>query len=190
MNAILYPVAPSAEAALGRPLGRAARQREAAALAGEAVHFVSEDVGPAYASRDAALDAWAGRVDDERPGKAAQPALEDRFCALREVTTGAAAPPPREPAFADGRRWPPPAARPAATAFRLSVSYWRVGGGDASIDQARAARRRPEAAGLEAGELRAMARQPLRPVKPQQPLDVGLFESPAPEAPHILIPDD
>jgi hypothetical protein len=51
-------------------------------------------------------------------------------------------------------------------------------------------RRKSEAALLNAAELRALARQPLRPVKPQQPLDVGLFEVPAPEAPHILIPDE
>ena len=43
---------------------------------------------------------------------------------------------------------------------------------------------------LDAAQLRALARQPLRPVKPQQPLDAGLFEMPAPEAPHILIPDE
>ena len=34
---ILYPVAASAEAALNAPLGRAAREREAQALAGAAV---------------------------------------------------------------------------------------------------------------------------------------------------------
>jgi hypothetical protein len=43
---------------------------------------------------------------------------------------------------------------------------------------------------LSAAELRALANQPLRPVRPQQPLDAGWFERPAPEAPHILIPDD
>ena len=74
------------------------------------------------------------------------------------------------------------------------VSYWRIGEAaseaDADAEQARAMRRRAEAAALNAAELRALAQQPLRPVKPQQPLDVGLFEVPAPEAPHILIPDE
>jgi hypothetical protein len=188
MNAILYPVARSAEEALQRPLGRAAREREAADLAGEAVSFVSEDVGPAYPTRAAALDAWRGRLDDDRGGSKVQVTPEDRYCALREVAAGPLA--PLEPVFAEGRRWPKPPAKPPPIQFRLSVSYWRLGQPPASVDQARAARRRPEAAQLEPAELRALARQPLRPVKPQQPLDIGLFESPAPEAPHILIPDD
>jgi hypothetical protein len=38
--------------------------------------------------------------------------------------------------------------------------------------------------------LRAIARQPLKPVKPQQPLDIGLFETRPPEAPHIVMPDE
>ncbi|MEI9965307.1 MAG: hypothetical protein WDM92_12070 [Caulobacteraceae bacterium] len=38
--------------------------------------------------------------------------------------------------------------------------------------------------------LRAMAGQPLRPVKPQQPLDIGLFEVRPPDAPHLVIPDE
>lgn len=190
MSAILYPVARSVAEALERPLGRAAREREAASLAGEAVSFVSEEVGPAYPTQEAALDAWAGRLDDEREGRRVQVAPEDRYCALRERAAGRAPPAPREPSFADGRRWPKPPAKRPVIEFRLSVSYWRIGEAQAALDQARAARRRPEAANLDAAELRALARQPLRPVKPQQPLDVGLFESPAPEAPHILIPDD
>ena len=35
-----------------------------------------------------------------------------------------------------------------------------------------------------------MARQPLRPVEPQQPLDIGLFEVRPPDAPHIVMPDE
>jgi hypothetical protein len=74
------------------------------------------------------------------------------------------------------------------------VSYWRAGEAEVEAEtlaeQARAMRRRAEAAALDPGQLRALARQPLRPVKPQQPLDAGLFEMPAPEAPHILIPDE
>ncbi len=191
MTAILYPVARSADEALARPVGRAAREREARALAAGPVRFVSEDTGPAFATREAALDAFAGRLEDERPGRPAV-AQEDRYCRLREVAATGLAPQPRAPTFTDGRRWPAPPARPAATVFRLSVSYWRIGEAPASapLDQARRARRRAEAAGLEAKDLRALAQQPLRPVRPQQPLDIGLFENPAPEAPHILIPDD
>jgi hypothetical protein len=185
---VLYPVATSAQAALQRPLGRAAREREAASLAGEGVSFVSEFVGPSYPTREGALDAYAGRLDDDREGRRVQIAPEDGYCALREIASDAP-PAPREPAFAEGRRWPKPA-KASPTGWRLSVSYWRVGEPAAPSEQARAARRKPESASLDPAELRALARQPLKPVKPQQPLDVGLFEVPAPEAPHILIPDE
>ena len=191
MSAILYPVAASAEEALARPRGRAARERDAREFAGGPVRFVSEAAGPGYPSREAALDAYAGRLDDERPGHARLVAPQDRFCALREVAPGGAGPAPVEPAHAEGRRWPKPAPRPPSV-FRLQVSYWRTGGEDerALADQARKLRRKSEAAQLGAAQLRALARQPLRAVRPQQPLDVGLFEAPAPEAPHILIPDE
>jgi hypothetical protein len=90
--------------------------------------------------------------------------------------------------------------------FRLMISYWKLGAAPATAappgvaepepeeadapGQARALRRRGGASGLTAAELRQLAQQPLRPVRPQQPLDVGLFEAPLPEAPHILIPDE
>jgi hypothetical protein len=194
VNAILYPVAANAEEALAKPVGRAAREREAILVGGADVRFVTEATGPAFASREAALDAYAGRLDDERPGHVRQVPPEDRFCALAERIEGAAPPPPVEPAFARGRRWPKARARPPATVFRLTVSYWQVVSAETlqaeREEQARKLRRSAEAAQLSAAELRVLAAQPLRPVKPQQPLDVGLFEAPAPEAPHILIPDE
>jgi hypothetical protein len=190
MSAIRYPVAPDAQSALSAPIGRASREREARSLAGRAVAFMAEPVGACFATREAALDAYPGRVDDDRPGREAAVAPEDRYCELREEIERAGAKQramaPVEPTFADGRRWPSPAGRSLATHWRLSVSYWRI----EAADQARHVRRRREAAGLSPEELRAMASQPLRPVRPQQPLDTGLFEVPAPEAPHILIPDE
>ena len=52
-------------------------------------------------------------------------------------------------------------------------------------------RRRPRPRqALDAKALRERLQQPLRPVKPQQPLDIGLFEVRPPEAPHILMPDE
>ena len=51
-------------------------------------------------------------------------------------------------------------------------------------------RRRAESQGLPAATLNALARQPLRPVRPQQPLDIGLFEARRPEEPDLIIPDD
>ena len=186
---VLYPVAASVEEALARPRARAAREREASAAADGPVSFASELVGPAFATREAALDAYAGRVDDDREGRRAVVTLEDRWCALVEV---AAAPPaPLAPAMLEGRRWPPPPP-PPVTAWRLGVSYWRLGGPAAEppLDQARALRRQVEAAALPGGALRALAHQPLQPVRPQQPLDIGLFEVRRPEAPDSLMPDE
>ena len=190
---VLYPVAANAEAALARPLGRAARESEAAALAAGEVEFVSEAVGPGFASYEAAADAYAGRIDDERPGRRpVQP--QDRFCALREVIAPEAAgrtPRPVKPSYRSGRRWPEPKP-PPQTVWRLSISYWRVvdAARFAQLQQARKARRSAGAEALDAKTLRALSQQPLRPERPQQPLDVGLFEFSPPEAPHIIMPDE
>ena len=194
MSAIRYPIAGDAQAALSTPLGRAAREREAQGLAKVPVAFITEMTGPAFATREAALDALAGHVDDERAGRGVTVAPEDRFCILREVvgTVPERAPvvAPVEPTFADGRRWPKRDGHRLQTVWRLSVSYWRVPGVAELEDQARRARRTARGRRLDAEALRELARQPLRPVRPQQPLDIGLFETPAPEAPHILIPDE
>lgn len=188
---VRYPVAPTAEAALARPLGRAEREREARAAAGDGVAFVTEPMGPAFATREAALDAYAGRLDDERPGRAVRLAPDDAWCALAETAAGPRAGlKPVTPSFADGRRWPEPPPR-AATAWRLSVSYWKVGVEEIpTLEQARRARRTTEGEVLDARALRALTRQPLQPVRPQQPLDVGLFEQRLPEHPDRVIPDE
>ncbi|HEY5410901.1 MAG TPA: hypothetical protein VIJ94_09270 [Caulobacteraceae bacterium] len=188
---VLYPIARDAEAALKAPAGRAVREREALALAGGAeLAFVRELTGPSYATREAAEAAWPGLVDREgAPG--VQP--EDRFCELMEIIE----PAPRagggqaEPTFAAGSRWPKPKKR-LKTAWRLQVSYWKLLDPEAqrALPQARAARRSQEAQALDAKALRTMAGQPLQAVKPQQPLDIGLFEYTLPEAPHLTIPDE
>ena len=182
MTAILYPVAANAEQALSRPLGRAARESEARRRAGDAVAFTTDPAGPAFPSREAALKAYADRLDA---------APEDRFCQLVEQAAPEAARrlKPVEPAFEDGRRWPAPAAAPP-TVWRLLVSYWRMATPERPLapPQARQARKSKQA--LEPETLRAIARTPLRPVKPQQPLDIGLFEVRPPEAPHIVMPDE
>ena len=189
---VLYPVAASAEEALSRPRARAARQREAALAADDVVVFVTEPAGPAFSTREALLDAYPGRLLDDRPGRSA-PAPEDRWCALTELSV--VRPEPVRPINKDGRRWPAPP-QASATVWRLQVSYWRIGAvsTEAPLDQARELRRRrpdPEAAAsLHPAALKALARQPLRPVRPQQPLDTGLFETRPPEAPHILMPDE
>ena len=185
---LLYPIAASAEEALSRPRARAARQREAAAAAGDNVVFATEMAGPAFATREAALDAYAGRLDDSREGRRAAISPEDRWCELVEVAV--APPTPVAPVFTEGRRWPAPPPPPQSV-WRLRVSYWKVGGAaQPLLDKARAVRRNTEAAALPAQTLRALAEQPLQPVRPQQPLDIGLFEVHPPEAPHITMPDE
>lgn len=188
MTAILYPVATNAEQALSRPKGRAARESDARRRAGEPVVFATDPVGPAFATREAALDAYKGRVEDERTG--ATPEAEDRYCRLIEqVAEGTKPPRPVEPTYADGHRWPAPAKAPR-TVWRLAVSYWRIGTADRPLEapQARVARKSGEA--LDPETLRAITRTPMRPTKPQQPLDIGLFEVRPPEAPHIVMPDE
>ena len=85
MSAILYPIAASPEAALAAASPRASRQKQAEVLAGEAVTFVTASLDPAFASFEAALDHYAGRLDDDRPGHRAAVAPEDRFCQLVQV---------------------------------------------------------------------------------------------------------
>lgn len=189
MTAILYPVAANGEQALSRPLARAARESEAAKRAGEPVAFTTDAVGPAFATREAALDAYRGRVEDERTGDAPEP--QDRYCRLIEqVAEGARPPRAVEPVYADGHRWPEPPKTPPRTVWRLSVSYWRIGTAERPLDAPQARQARKSKQPLDPDTLRAIARAPLRPTKPQQPLDIGLFETRPPEAPHIVMPDE
>jgi len=174
---ILYPVAASADEAVLAPRGLAVREREAMDVAGGGVTFMSEAVGPAFSTREAVADAFKTA--------AAQP-----WAAIRPVSADIKAKAPIRPTNRDGRRWPEPAAAEPAL-WRLSVSYWRINGAETPPpDHARKLRRDPEAGTLDAKTLRALARQPLRAVKPQQPLDIGLFEVRPPDAPHLIIPDE
>jgi hypothetical protein len=191
MTAILYPVAANPEQALSQPLGRAAREREAHATAGEGVVFTTEPTGPAFATREAALDAYGGRVEDDRSGFT--PAPEDRWCRLAEHVVAepgrTAAFGPVQPTFQDGRRWPAPPTPPRTT-WRLVVSYWRIASAERPLEAPQARQVRRQRRDVDADTLRAIARQPLRPVEPQQPLDIGLFEARLPENPSIVVPDE
>ena len=142
----------------------------------------------AFSTREAALDAYAGRLDDDRTG--ATPEAEDRYCRLAEqLAEGAARPKPLSPTYADGHRWPQPL-KPPRTVWRLTVSYWRIATAARPLDapQARLARRSMH--DLAPDTLQAISRAPMRPIKPQQPLDIGLFEIRPPDAPHIVMPDE
>jgi hypothetical protein len=198
MSAVHYPIAANAEAALSAPLGRAARQSEAGQIAGVEVGFATEAVGPAFATRDEALRAYAGRLDDDRAAAPASILPEDRFCELRELSAGRPPRPggskPMRPVYRNGRRWPAPL-KPPETIWRLSISYWRLQPASAApafeppaADSS--AVRKPTKTFMDAEALKARLSQPLRPVAPQQPLDIGLFEVRPPEAPHILMPDE
>jgi hypothetical protein len=187
---VFYPIAPTAEAALTAPVGRAAREREALAALGlvpdAAIRFAVEETGPLFATREAALDAFAGRIDDDRPGgKTVQP--EDRYCTVREVLATVKGRPvragPVKPVFKNGRRWPAPPPLPQ-TGWRISVSYWKVIAAPVETPAT------TEKATRSREALEAMLRQPLAPVKPQQPLDIGLFEFRAPENPGLVLPDE
>jgi hypothetical protein len=176
MSAILYPIAANAEAALAAPTGRAAREREAENLVGEAVAFVREFTGPVFKTQSAALDAYAGRLDDEREGRRRMIAPQDRYCELKPIVERGLIP-------FSGRH----------TAWRLSVAYWRTASGMAhrpQMEQARQARRRAEAAALDAKDLTLLAEQPLQPLYPQKALDIGLFETRLPENPDIIVADE
>jgi hypothetical protein len=173
---ILYPIASGADAALTAPKGRAAREREAERVAAEPVAFVREFTGPSFRDEDEARAHWAGRLDDERAGQRVSLQPEDRFCELKPIIQRSRIP-----------------LAPSHTVWRLSVAYWRIGGAPdpvAETAQARKARRQKEGPAPNGDTLEALANQPLRPVKPQQPLDIGLFEVRLPEAPDIVVPDE
>jgi hypothetical protein len=178
MTAILYPVAANAEQALARPLGRAAREREALTVAGgDAVVFATDPTGPAFATREAAAATYGGLLDEP-------------WRRLAEQILPGQRTPHAEPSFEEGRRWPAPPAAPPRTAWRLMVSYWRIGAAERPIEPPQARKVRRAGQPLDPETLRAIAREPLRPVEPQQPLDIGLFEVRPPDAPHIVMPDE
>lgn len=185
-----YPVAPNADRALASPLGFAVREREAGRIAhADRVEFVTEWVGPAWPSLEAATQGLAARLPQGDGGWwSILPVLAPAPGKRRAVPAS-----PLKPVFRDGRRWPQPDedARPT-TAWRLSIRYWRVGAAPASLPSksARKVRRDPEAGGLETAVLRALAEQPLRAEAPQRALDIGLFEFRPPDAPHIVMPDE
>jgi hypothetical protein len=173
---ILYPIASGAEAALNAPRGRAARERDAERIAAEPVAFVREFTGPTFKDEDEARAHWSGRLDDERTGRRVSVPPEDRFCDLKPIIQRSRVP-----------------FTPPHTVWRLSVGYWRIGGAPATeveAAQARKARRQKSGPAPDGETLEALANQPLRPIKEQKALDIGLFEVRLPEAPHIVVPDE
>lgn len=181
-----YPVAPTAEAALHAPLGAAERESDARRIAQGAVAFATEVVGPAFATPQAALAAYAGRS----PGGGQE---LPSWCVLRPVTQEGARPRPAVgPVLRDGVRWPPPDPDAPPALWRLAVTWWRSAPVEeaAPLGPARALRRGLEGAGLSGEALRRLMDQPLRPARVQRGLDLGLFEAARPEAPGLVMPDE
>ena len=120
MSLVRYPIAASVEAALSSPLGHAERESEAVRLAGKAVAFVSQDMGPEFDSRDAALEAWREHLTDLPP--------EDLWRKLRETVAPVSGrmPGPKQltPTFEAGKRWPAPPPKPK-TVWRLNITFWQ-----------------------------------------------------------------
>lgn len=184
MPALLYPIANDGNSALSAPLGHALRAREAEVLAGEPVVFSSERVGPPCPTREAAQDLLS------RLTSGPETPLDPAAVRLVEVFDGARPPSPARPQAEGDRRWPP-APPPPRTVWRIQVDFWRPASKAPAIlsTQARHVRKRAQS-DLSGDDLNAFARQPLRPVRPQQPLDIGLFEVRAPEDPDRLLPDE
>jgi len=189
MSSILYPVATDAAAALAGPAGRAVRQREAEQIAGEAVTFVTDTVGPPTRPGRPPSRPAAGGWRTIGPASWWQIPPEDRYARLVEVVTGGRPPPPplRSSGMVDaGPRHPRRQDRLAAAGHLLATRFC-----GAVIDDVQARKARVQAREtLDPQTLRALTRQPLRAVRPQQPLDIGLFERRLPESPHIVVPDE
>ncbi len=190
MTLPLYPIASDGHAALeslrNGEARRAAREREAEVLAGGAVAFVTQSLGPLFDSEAEAKKVYAAVLDDSR------------VCTL---TCRIAAPPPRkhrptQPVFADGVRWPKAGTKTPAI-WQLSVSYWkclpppRQANGDAAPgQQARTLRRSRKAYELTPEQILALTETPLQPARPQKALDFGLFDFIPPDNPGIVIADE
>lgn len=166
MSGVLFPIGPNPEVAMTAPAGRAGLESAARRLAGGAVTFARELAGPAFESREDAMAAYRGKLDDE--GVFIAP--EDRFCDLQAVLA--------------------PGKTPRRIVWRLSLGYWKTEGPAAAAPQARQARRKAHNRGLDALALNAIAEQPLRPLHPQKALDIGLFEVRLPENPAVIIADE
>jgi hypothetical protein len=202
MSLIAYPIAANAHDALTRLKAgeppRAVREKEAELAARARVAFVTETVGPVYETREDALEAYAGWVEDDRKGCLFMPDAADRYCLLicriRDPKRGK--PKPMQPVFAEGERWPKKH-EPSASVWQLSLSYWKVmtvaqakAAGIPPIGQARHLRKRANGRDLTPEEIMALSQGPLMAARPQKALDFGLFDFPLPENPAIIIADE
>ena len=200
---VKYPVARSGAEVLNTGLSAltasAYRRSDALKLCESDVHFTSELVGPEFSSQADGLDYYKGLVEDDRPGQRFSPDVEKRFLELKCLFKRGCGRPKKlkRTAGVETSDAPPFYTPPAlATYWRLSVTYWRI------MEKKRVAStatltaysdkksRRKRGKSLSAEELAAIANTPLRSLRPQLGMTIGLFEVPLPENPALLIPDE
>ncbi len=190
MSLTLYPIALDGHDALALlkagTAKRAAREKEAEALAGKRVAFVSESLGPLYDSQEEALKAYKGLVEDGDTCKL--------LCRLKPSTAGRRK--AEQPVFEDGVRWPRVTA-PRPSVWQLSVSYWKVLAASPSAkgtplngEQARKLRKAAKGQELTPEQIRALMETPMTAARPQKSLDFGLFDFIPPDQPGIVIADE
>ncbi len=184
-----YPVAADGHAALAALRAgdkrRAAREREAEIAAGEAVAFVTESIGPLYATEAEAQQAYVGVLTDHG------------VCIL---TCRIAEPPakrykPTQPVYEDGVRWPK-VDQSRRTVWQISISYWKIlpasrtASAAAPNGQARKLRKTARGYDLTPEEILALTETPMAASRPQKALDFGLFDFIPPDNPGIVIADE
>lgn len=190
MSLPLYPVAKDGHDALAQlrsgQAPRAGREKEAEALAGQRVVFVSQSLGPLYDSLEEARGAFTGLVEDEQVCK---------FVCRLKPATGARRK-PEQPVFEDGVRWPK-VTTPRASVWQLSVSYWKVLAAarpsripGANGEPARKVRKGAKGHELTPEEIHALIETPMTAFRPQKSLDFGLFDFIPPDQPGIVIADE
>lgn len=181
-----YPIAKDAHDALRQlkagATERASREREAGAIAGAGVVFVTESVGSLYERREDAVKAHGAVTDDPAVTLVARVKSTSR---RRKAAV--------QPVFKDGERWPTTEA-PDRAAWQLSVSYWKVLDAQrvrvAPSQKSARALKRKGGHTLTPEEVLALADSPLAPLRPQKGLDFGLFDFALPENPGIVIADE
>jgi hypothetical protein len=190
MSLIAYPIAADGHDALAQlragTAKRAAREKEAEALAGHRVAFVSQSLGPLYESQEAAQAAYKGLIEDNGACKL--------LCRIPVSTIPRRK--PEQPVFEDGVRWPKVTA-PQPAVWQLSVSYWKAlpatrpaAGTPSNGEQARKLRKTAKSQDLTPEQIRALIETPMTAFRPQKSLDFGLFDFIPPDQPGIVIADE
>lgn len=184
-----YPVALDGHAALAQLRkgegARAVREKEAEGSAGGRVAFVTESIGPLFATQEEARKAYADVLDDSR--------VCLLTCRIKAPAAGKRT--AAQPVFEEGVRWPKMPAPPASL-WQLSVSYWkplpalRTARGDAPAGQARSLRKTVRGQDLTPEEILALTETPMSAARPQKALDFGLFDFVPPDNPGIVIADE